>query len=184
MLFSCHFQILLAISEVQLTLPYVLYVLYFVAANNLSVWEESRVLDHPTNQQSHRQLSLAQSIICQSVVRQSSCSFLKVINVLWDWKPNIKRSHLNISQIHLSLSGSFIEIWFWAKGHSLCKQCLHNLQFMKNGSSSPNLSKLTSAVSLWKQDPCAELLTKEMNFTAERLLSLVFTVLMPESPKV
>ena len=28
------------------------------------------------------------------------------------------------------------------KGHSLCKQCLHNLQFMKKGSSSPNLSKL------------------------------------------
>ena len=28
MLISCHFQILIAISEVQLTLPYVLYELY------------------------------------------------------------------------------------------------------------------------------------------------------------
>ena len=100
---------------------------------------------HTTNQQSHRQLSLTQSIICQSVVRQSSCSFLKVINVLWDWKPNIKRSHLNISQIQLSLPGSLIEIWFWAKGYLLCKQCLHDLQFMKKGSSSPNLSKLARA---------------------------------------
>ena len=31
------------------------------------------------------------------------------------------------------------------KGHSLCKQCLHDLQFMKKGSSSPNLSKLARA---------------------------------------
>ena len=31
------------------------------------------------------------------------------------------------------------------KGHSLCKQCLHDLQFMKKGSSSPNLSKLKVA---------------------------------------
>jgi hypothetical protein len=31
------------------------------------------------------------------------------------------------------------------KGHSLFKQCLHNLQFMKKGSSSPNLSKLARA---------------------------------------
>ena len=29
-----------------------------------------------------------------------------------------------------------------SKGHSLCKQCLHHLQFMKKWSSSPNLSKL------------------------------------------
>ena len=32
-----------------------------------------------------------------------------------------------------------------AKGHSLCKQCLHNLQFMKMRSFSPNLSKLARA---------------------------------------
>ena len=32
MLFSCHFQILLTISEIQLTLPYVLYVLYVKSA--------------------------------------------------------------------------------------------------------------------------------------------------------
>ena len=34
---------------------------------------------------------------------------------------------------------------FWThitKGHSLCKQCLHDLQFMKKGYSSSNLSKL------------------------------------------
>ena len=31
------------------------------------------------------------------------------------------------------------------KGHLLCKQCLHALQFMKKGSSSPNLSKLARA---------------------------------------
>ena len=31
------------------------------------------------------------------------------------------------------------------KGHSLCKQCLHDLQFMTKGSSSPNLSKLKVA---------------------------------------
>ena len=35
MLFSCHFQILLAISEIQLTLPYVLYVLYVKSAVSL-----------------------------------------------------------------------------------------------------------------------------------------------------
>ena len=31
------------------------------------------------------------------------------------------------------------------KGHSLCKQCLHNLQFMKKGYSSPKVSKLARA---------------------------------------
>merc|ERR1719319_359368 len=31
------------------------------------------------------------------------------------------------------------------KGHSFCKQCLHDLQFMKTMSSSPNLSKLARA---------------------------------------
>ena len=35
MLFSCHFQILLAISEIQLTLPYVLYVLDVKSAVSL-----------------------------------------------------------------------------------------------------------------------------------------------------
>ena len=35
MLFSCHFQILLAISEIQLTLQYVLYVLYVKSAVSL-----------------------------------------------------------------------------------------------------------------------------------------------------
>ena len=33
----------------------------------------------------------------------------------------------------------------WSIGHSFCKQCLHDLQFMKKGSSSPNLSKLARA---------------------------------------
>ena len=37
------------------------------------------------------------------------------------------------------------KICFNTKGHSLCKQCLHDLQFMKKGSSSPNLSKLARA---------------------------------------
>ena len=55
------------------------------------------------------------------------------------------------------------------KGHSFCKQCLHDLQFMKTRSSSPNLSKLTSAISLWKQDPCAELFTKWMDFRHFRI---------------
>jgi hypothetical protein len=32
-----------------------------------------------------------------------------------------------------------------SKGHSFCKQCLHDLQFMKKRSSSPKLSKLTRA---------------------------------------
>ena len=31
------------------------------------------------------------------------------------------------------------------KGYSLCEHCLHDLQFMKKGSSSPNLSKLAIA---------------------------------------
>ena len=31
------------------------------------------------------------------------------------------------------------------KAHSLCKQCLHNLHFLKKGSFSPNLSKLARA---------------------------------------
>ena len=31
------------------------------------------------------------------------------------------------------------------KGHSFSKQCLHDLQFMKKGSSSPNISKLARA---------------------------------------
>ena len=31
------------------------------------------------------------------------------------------------------------------KGHSFCKKCLHDLQFMKTRSSSPNLSKLARA---------------------------------------
>ena len=31
------------------------------------------------------------------------------------------------------------------KGHSLCKQCLHDRQFMIKGSSSPNVSKLARA---------------------------------------
>ena len=31
------------------------------------------------------------------------------------------------------------------KGHSLCKHCLHDLQFMKKGSSSTNLSNLAKA---------------------------------------
>ena len=35
MLFSCHFQILLAISEIQLTLPYVPYVLNVKSAVSL-----------------------------------------------------------------------------------------------------------------------------------------------------
>ena len=38
MLFLCHFQILLAISEIQLTLPYVLYVLYVKSAVSLK-WQ-------------------------------------------------------------------------------------------------------------------------------------------------
>ena len=31
------------------------------------------------------------------------------------------------------------------KGHLFCKQCLHDLQFLKTRSSSPNLSKLARA---------------------------------------
>jgi hypothetical protein len=49
------------------------------------------------------------------------------------------------------------------KGHSLCKQCLHDLQFMKKGSSSLNLSKLARAdisCQFMKKNPCAELFTK------------------------
>ena len=38
MLISCHFQILLAISEIKLTLPYVLYVLYVKSAVSLK-WQ-------------------------------------------------------------------------------------------------------------------------------------------------
>ena len=50
--------------------------------------------------------------------------------------------------------------------HFVRKECLHDLQFMKTRSSSPNLSKLARAVSLWRQDPCAKLLTKRMDFMA------------------
>ena len=60
------------------------------------------------------------------------------------------------------------------KAQSLCKQCLHDLHFLKKGSFSPKLSKkpeLTSAVILWKQDPCAELFTQWMDFS---ILSIVF----------
>ena len=38
MLFSCHFEILLAISEIQLTLPYVLYVFDVKSAVSLK-WQ-------------------------------------------------------------------------------------------------------------------------------------------------
>ena len=51
-----------------------------------------------------------------------------------------------------------LEFWklkFWwenkiSKGHSLCKQSLHDLQFMKKGSSSPNLSKLAISCQFMK----------------------------------
>ena len=52
-----------------------------------------------------------------------------------------------------------------SKGHSLCKHCLHDLQFIKKGSSSPNLSKLARAdisCQLMKKDPCAELFKVEI----------------------
>ena len=51
------------------------------------------------------------------------------------------------------------------KAHSLCKQCLHDLHFLKKGSFSPNISKLARADILWKQNPCAELFTQWMDFT-------------------
>ena len=46
-----------------------------------------------------------------------------------------------------------------AKGHSLCKKCLQDLQLMKKGSSSPNLSKLARAdisCQYKKQGTCAD----------------------------
>ena len=49
------------------------------------------------------------------------------------------------------------------KGHSLCKQCLHDLQFMKKGLHSPNLSKLARAdisCQFMKTRSCAELFTQ------------------------
>ena len=40
------------------------------------------------------------------------------------------------------------------KGHSFCKQCLHDLQFMKTRSSSPNFSKLARADISRKSGKC------------------------------
>ena len=48
---------------------------------------------------------------------------------------------------------------FSSKAHSLCKQCLHDLHFLKKGSFSPKLSKLARAdisCQFMKQGPCAE----------------------------
>ena len=49
-----------------------------------------------------------------------------------------------VVQIGLS---NWMSVWAErvTKGHSLCKQCLHDLQFIKKGPSSPNLSKLARA---------------------------------------
>ena len=54
------------------------------------------------------------------------------------WKFNV---HINVSKSPEIVSKSNI-LKQWTKGHSFCKQCLHDLQFMKTGSSLPNLSKL------------------------------------------
>ena len=47
----------------------------------------------------------------------------------WDWLLELKREFSSVD----------------IKGHLSCKQCLHDLQFIKTRSSSPNLSKLARA---------------------------------------
>ena len=53
---------------------------------------------------------------------------------------------VNVLHPCTTLHSLYVSI-FLPKGHSFCKQCLHDLQFTKTRSSSPNLSKLTRAVS-------------------------------------
>ena len=47
----------------------------------------------------------------------------------------------------------------YIKGPSLCKQCLHDLQFMKKGSSSQNLSKLASCQFMKTRSLCRTVYT-------------------------
>ena len=93
---------------------------------------------------------------------------LKVKTTVWKWEDASCRSlvtnlacgsHLSVTlgmyflidhcTKGASINGILLPKLFWrtvrkncSKAHSLCKLCLHNLHFMKKGSSSPNLSKL------------------------------------------
>ena len=51
---------------------------------------------------------------------------------------------VNVLHPCTTLHSLYVSI-FLPKGHSFCKQCLHDLQFIKTRSSSPNLSKLARA---------------------------------------
>ena len=57
---------------------------------------------------------------------------------------SLQMALLSVS-IEVALIHSEPKIEISSKAHSLSKQCLHNLHFMKKGYSSPNLSKLGRA---------------------------------------
>ena len=71
------------------------------------------------------------------------------------FKDNWESSFRNTKNCHLTSSLSNLKAIHF----------VNDLQFMKKRSSLPNLSKLTRGVSLWQQDPCAELLTNWINFS-------------------
>ena len=51
------------------------------------------------------------------------------------------RIELNVEKMQIGGLTELENLKYLIKGHSLCKQCLHNLQLMKKGSSSPNLAR-------------------------------------------
>ena len=57
--------------------------------------------------------------------------------------------------------------------HSLCKQCVHDLQFMKKGFSSPNLSKLARA-----DISCQFIKTRSLCRTVYKITFTVFPKIM------
>ena len=58
---------------------------------------------------------------------------------------NVKANLVTKGTIHILRKHLYRTKLNLAKGHSFCKQCLHDLQVMKKRSSSPNLSKLARA---------------------------------------
>ena len=70
----------------------------------------------------------------------------------------------------------------WLKPiHFVSSVCSIFILKNQNGSFSPNLSKLTSAVILWKQNPCAELFTQWMDFSTVAF-RIKFSLMLDSNP--
>ena len=93
----------------------------------------------------NRIMAFAVALLCIMAIKQprhkaplykySYCSFS---NILSSWCQYEALKFISFpTQVYIVL----LTIRF-TKGHSFCKQCLHNLQFKKKRYSSPNLSKL------------------------------------------